>query len=86
MDRDVERGDRFVGDEQVGFEGESAGDCDTLTLAAGKHVGALIVCGCWELDEVEQFSAALFDSGSRSQTVHEEHLADRGADSHLGVE
>ena len=38
LDRDVERGDRLVGDEQLGFRGERAGDADALALAAGEFV------------------------------------------------
>ena len=34
--RDVERGGRLVGDEQIGLVGERHGDHDTLALASGK--------------------------------------------------
>ena len=37
-DRDVERRDRLVADDQFGFDRERAGDCDALTLAAGEFV------------------------------------------------
>ena len=38
LDGNVERGDRFVGDDELGFDGERAGDGDALALAAGKFV------------------------------------------------
>ena len=36
LDRDVERRDRLVGDEQLGLDGERAGDADALALAAAR--------------------------------------------------
>ena len=38
LDRDVERGDRLVADEEVGLHGERPGDGDALALAAGELV------------------------------------------------
>ena len=38
LDRDVERGDRLVGDDQLGLDRERAGDADALALAAGELV------------------------------------------------
>ena len=38
LDRDVERGDRLVGDDQLRPDGERAGDADALALAAGEFV------------------------------------------------
>ena len=38
LDRDVERADRFVADDEVGVERERAGDADALALAAGEFV------------------------------------------------
>ena len=41
LDRDVEGGDRFVGEDEFRFGGEGAGDGDALALAAGEFVGVL---------------------------------------------
>ena len=41
LDRDVERGDRLVGDDQVGLERQRPGDADALPLAAGELVRVL---------------------------------------------
>ena len=38
LDRDVERGDRLVGDDQLGLERQRPGDGDALALAAGELV------------------------------------------------
>ena len=38
LDRDVERRDRLVADQQLGLDGERAGDADALALAAGEFV------------------------------------------------
>ncbi len=38
LDGDIERGDRFIGDDELGFRGERAGDGDALALAAGELV------------------------------------------------
>ena len=38
LHRDVERGDRLVGDDQLGIEHQRPGDADALALAAGEFV------------------------------------------------
>ena len=38
LDRDVERGDRLVADDEVRVQGERARDADALALAAGELV------------------------------------------------
>ena len=38
LDRDVQRGDRLVGDDQLRAQRERAGDADALALAAGELV------------------------------------------------
>ena len=42
LDRDVEGGDRLVGDDEVGVHGQGAGDADALALAAGELVGVAV--------------------------------------------
>ncbi|CNU27011.1 Uncharacterised protein [Salmonella enterica subsp. enterica serovar Bovismorbificans] len=41
--RHVERGDRFVGNHYVRIKHQTAGDSDTLTLAAGEHMRIAVV-------------------------------------------
>ena len=43
LDRDVERRDRLVGDEQLGVERERARDADALALAARELVRVAVV-------------------------------------------
>ena len=38
LDRHVERGDRFVADQEIGLHRQRAGDADARALAAGKLV------------------------------------------------
>jgi hypothetical protein len=86
LHRDVERCHGFIGDEQIGLEGQGAGDCHSLALPARHGMRALIEDRWGKLDEVEKFSASLLDPGSRSQTVGREHFGDRCTDSHSRVE
>ena len=47
LDRDIERGDTLVEDDQFRFGGERASDGDALTLATGQARGAVRgVAGC----------------------------------------
>ena len=39
LDGDVEGADRFIADDELGFNGKGAGDTDPLALAAAKLVG-----------------------------------------------
>ena len=40
---DVQCGDGFVADDELGFECEGSGDADTLLLPAGELVGVSVV-------------------------------------------
>ena len=63
LERDVEGGDGFVGDDQVGLEGQGAGDGDPLALAAGELVRVLFeLCGT-EADPVEQGEGGVGEVG-----------------------
>ena len=44
LDRDVERRDRLVGDDQLGLERDGARDADALALAAGEFVREALAC------------------------------------------
>ena len=59
LDRDVERRDRLVGDEQLGLERDRAGDADPLALAAGELVRVAVVVLGVEPDAVHQLLDAL---------------------------
>ena len=55
---DVEGGDRFVEDEEVGAQGESSGDVDALALASGELVGVAREGARVEAYFVEEFVEA----------------------------
>ena len=54
LDRHVERGDRLVGHQQLGAQGERPGDADALALAAGELVRVAVVVLRVEADDLEQ--------------------------------
>ena len=51
---DVEGGDRLVGDDELGRQGERAGDADALALAAGELVRVAVVVLRAQADQLEQ--------------------------------
>ena len=55
LNRHVERGDRFVGDDERGVERQGAGDADPLTLAAAEFVRVAEDVITLETHELEQF-------------------------------
>ena len=54
LDRDVEGGDRLVGDDQLRLHGERPGDADALALAAGELVRVAVDVLGVEADQLEQ--------------------------------
>ena len=54
LDGDVEGADRLVEDDEVGLQGERAGDADPLALAAGELVGVAVDGSGVEADVLEQ--------------------------------
>ena len=68
LDGDIERGGRFVGDQQVGLVGERHGDHHALALAAGQlmGVGAQALLGLLQAHQVQQFESA----GARLRLAH----------------
>ena len=61
LDRDVEGGDRLVGDDQLRLQRQGAGDPDPLALAAGELVRVAVVVLGGEADPLEQ----LLDAASQ---------------------
>ena len=85
---DVERGGRFVGDEQPGSAGEPHGDEGALPHAAGELVRVLRRAGgrvrdAHELQELDGTSPGGLPGGD---VVHLERLRDLVADPHQRVE
>ena len=59
LDRDVERGDRLVGDDQLRLQRDRARDADALALAAGELVREAVVVLGVEADDVHELLHAL---------------------------
>ena len=87
LDRDVEGGDRLVGDDELGLEREGAGDGDALALAAGELVRVAVGVLGGEADLGEELGDALAPAGLR-QDVGVDHpgLGDDLVDRHARVE
>ena len=83
---DVERRDRFVGDDHGGLDRERAGDTDALALAAGEGVRVAGRGLGRQVDEFEQFSDAGGDDGGRHDGVDAQRFGQRVANSHAGIE
>ena len=56
LDRDVERRDRLVADDQLGLDRERAGDADALALAAGEFVREAAHVVGLQADRLEQLA------------------------------
>ena len=80
LDRDVERRDRLVADDQLRVDRECARDADALPLAAGELVREPVVVLGVEADDLEQLLDAALDLGIRAELVHLERLRDDEAD------
>ena len=59
LDRDVERRDRLVADDQLRLDRERAGDRDALALAAGELVRIALREARLEPDQLQQLGDAL---------------------------
>ena len=76
LDRDVERADRLVGDDEVRVERERPGDADALALAARELVRVALAEVGVEPDRREQLADPLVPLGLRPDVVDVERLAD----------
>ena len=77
LDRDVERGRRLVGDEEIGFVGERHGDHDALPLPARElmRIGLEPSLGVVDADFLEQIEHARARLLVRHPAVNLQHLA-----------
>ena len=77
LDRDVERGNRLVADDELGLQRERAGDADALPLAAGEFVRIAVHLRLAQADPLEQSRRpALARSRPRASPVHAQRLGD----------
>src|SRR5690349_9292929 len=87
LDRDVERRDRLVADDELRLHRERSRDADALTLPAGKFMRiAAHVIGL-QPDGLEQADDALLELALvLRQLMNDQGLADDGADAHARIE
>ena len=87
LDRNVQRGDRLVADDELGVHSQGAGDADALALTAGELVRVAVGVLTVQADALEQgddLVMALLGVGA--QVVDVDALADDVADGHTGVQ
>ena len=80
LDRDVERRDGLVGHDEVGVDGESARDADSLALPARELVRVAGGGVGRQPDDLEQLPHAPVRGAAGRQPVHAERLADHAPD------
>src|SRR5882724_10528863 len=87
LDRDVERRDRLVADDQFRLDRERPRNPDALTLAAGKFVRVPRHVAGLQADGLEQVGDALLElTAGLCQPVNDQRFADDVADAHARVE
>ena len=86
LHRHVQRRNRFIGDDQFGFEREGGSDPDPLALATREFVGQPLRKPARQADSVEQGSDAGRALGGRADPKGLERLADRVRDRPTGIE
>ena len=74
LDRDVERRDRLVGDDEVRLDGERPRDADALPLSTAELVRLAVGELRREPDAVEQFVDPLSRLAFGGDAVHAQHL------------
>ena len=85
-DRDVEGGDRLVGDDQLRPQRQRPGDPDPLPLAAGELVREAVVVLGGEADPLEQLLHFAAQLGAAGFALQPQRLADDLADPLARVE
>ena len=86
LDRDVQRRNRLVPDDQVRIERERPGDADALALAAGELVRIGVHVPASEPDALEQRRDAILALPAFRYTVDMHGLADDRAGRHARIE
>src|SRR6185503_11731445 len=86
LDRNIKRGDRFVGNDEIRIDGERASDADALALTAGELVWISFDETLAETDCLEQFLHALLRGPSARESKRLEWLADDLTDCHARVQ
>ncbi len=86
LHRHVERGDRFVADDERGFDGQRPCDADPLPLAARELMRVPGGISRIEADLLQELGHPLRNLSLRRQSVDLDPLGDRIPDSHPWIE
>src|SRR5690606_35535477 len=86
LDGHVERGDRLVGDDEVGLHSERAGDTDALTLTAGELMREAAGEVRVEAHRLKKLMDALLLLLAPGELMNAERLADDAANGHTRVQ
>ena len=88
LDRHVQGGGRFIGDDDVGIVGQRHGDADALALTAGEFmgVGGRAVAGVGDADAVHQVDGAGQGFRVGDALVTADRFGDLLADGHQRVQ
>ena len=86
LDREVERGDRLITDDQFGIDRQRSANGDTLRLSTRKLVWKPFGKMRSDADEVEQLADASPSACSAMKTVDIESLGDEVPDRHARIE
>ena len=86
LDRYVQRRDRLVGDDQLGPDGQGAGDADALSLAAAELMGIPARVRGIQAHRFEQVGHAVSPFPPRAQSVHGERFPEQRTHGHARIE
>src|SRR5581483_5518738 len=84
--RDIERGDRLVADDQLGFDGKRTRDRDALALPAGEFMGVAARKARLEPDQAQQFLDARAAFLGWHEVMQRQGLAEDLPDRHARIE
>ena len=86
LDRDIERADRLIRDQDLRFGGQGARDANPLALSSGKCRRVGRSRGRGQADLAQQFSYPCGYATARRQAVKPDDLRECIADAHPGIE
>ena len=86
LNRDVERGDRLVGDQHARLDDQRTREADALPLAAGELVRVAVAQLGAQADGVEDLLDARVELAASREPVQPQRLADDVAAAHPRVE
>ena len=86
LDGHVQGGDGLVADDELGIDGQRAGDADALTLAAGKFVGEAVGVLPVQAHQLQAVIDHFLPLRALIQVVDVHALADDIAHGHAGVQ